>query len=207
MSAEAAAEEANTTAEEAAPQGEELDAKEQARKEAEDKKALVRKLHGYDRKKKADPNDAHAFWVQTLTEPSSPPTSLLLVPSETLISDSASLPLIAATCATSVPSASAALLLLQILLLTLLGLTPSRCLALTLSLYLTLTPLNHAVSPSLCLALTLSHSVTLSHSTPLHHGTEHLLNDLLMRHLPNRTETPTESCTGSLTESCTAFTC
>jgi len=62
MSAEEAAEEANTTAEEAAPQGEELDAKERARKEAEDKKALVRKLHGYDRKKKADPNDAHAFW-------------------------------------------------------------------------------------------------------------------------------------------------
>ena len=59
------AEEANTTAaEEAAPQGEELDTKEKARKEAEDKKALVRKLHGYDRKKKADPNDAHAFWVQ-----------------------------------------------------------------------------------------------------------------------------------------------
>jgi len=56
MEAAKAEAENNTAAEE------DLDEKARARKEADDKKAMIRKLHGYDRKKKADPNDAHAFW-------------------------------------------------------------------------------------------------------------------------------------------------
>eukprot|EP00658_Telonema_sp_P-2_P071903 TRINITY_DN6110_c0_g6_i1.p1 TRINITY_DN6110_c0_g6~~TRINITY_DN6110_c0_g6_i1.p1 ORF type:complete len:434 (-),score=97.87 TRINITY_DN6110_c0_g6_i1:269-1570(-) len=46
----------------AANESEAQDPKEKARRDAEDKKALERKLHGYDRKKGPDPEAPHAFW-------------------------------------------------------------------------------------------------------------------------------------------------